>query len=114
MLPAPGQGALALETRRDDWVDAFLLPLHDPETACAVAAERAFLAALGGGCMVPVAAFAQCEAERLHLRGFVGTPDGCHQMSQEIRGARSDAEQLGTELAEQFRASGAEALLAMT
>lgn len=114
MLPAPGQGALALETRRDDWVDAFLQPLHDAAAACAVAAERAFLAALGGGCMVPVAAFAQCHADRLHLRGFVGTPDGRHQMSQERWGATADAVQLGTELAEQFRASGAEALLAMT
>jgi hydroxymethylbilane synthase len=112
MLPAPGQGALALETRCDDWVDAWLLPLHDPATACAVTAERAFLAALGGGCMLPVAAFAQCTDAGLHLRGFEGTPDGRHQITQEIWGAQSDAAQLGAELAERFRASGAAALLA--
>jgi hydroxymethylbilane synthase len=114
MLPAPGQGALAVETRVGDWVEALLVPLHDPPTASAVAAERAFLAALGGGCMVPVAAFAQCQAETLHLRGFVGTPDGQQQMHQEITGTVHEAVQLGTVLAAQFRASGAEALLAMT
>ena len=52
MLPAPGQGALALETLAGHWVDAVLAPLHDPPTASVVAAERAFLAHLGGGCMV--------------------------------------------------------------
>lgn len=113
MLPAPGQGALALETRTGDWVEAFLAPLHDPPTAQAVAAERAFLAALGGGCTVPVAAFAQCQADMLHLSGFVGTPDGRHQMRRQVTGAIHDAVPLGTALAAQFRASGAAALLAM-
>jgi hydroxymethylbilane synthase len=113
MLPAPGQGALALETRMEDWVDAFLAPLHDPPTAHAVTAERAFLAALGGGCMVPVAAFAECQAETLHLRGFVGTPDGRHQLRRQITGAIHDAVSLGTELAAQFQVSGAAVLLEM-
>jgi hydroxymethylbilane synthase len=113
MLPAPGQGALALETRVGDWVEEYLMPLHDQPTASAVAAERAFLAALGGGCMLPVAAFAEGQAEQLHLRGFVGTPDGRHQIYQEIWGAIPDAVQLGTRLAEQCRAHGATALLEM-
>jgi porphobilinogen deaminase len=75
MLPAPGQGALALETLAGHWVDTVLAPLHDPPTASAVAAERAFLAHLGGGCMVPIAALGQCQAEVLHLQGLVSTPE---------------------------------------
>jgi hydroxymethylbilane synthase len=113
MLPAPGQGALAVETRRDDWLEALLVPLHDPLTASAVTAERAFLAALGGGCMLPVAALAQCQGERLCLSGFVGTPDGRYQMRQELWGSIHDAARVGEQLAEQFRANGADALLAM-
>jgi hydroxymethylbilane synthase len=112
MLPAPGQGALALETCAGHWVEALLAPLHDPPTASAVAAERAFLAHLGGGCMVPIAALAQCQAQTLHLQGLVSTPDGRQQLRQEIRGAMQDAVQLGICLAERLRASGAEALLA--
>lgn len=111
MLPAPGQGALALETRVGDRVDAWLAPLHDPPTARAVTAERAFLAALGGGCMVPVAAFAECHGEQLHLRGFVGTPDGAQQISHDLWGDLDAAEALGSALAQAFQARGAAALL---
>lgn len=111
MLPAPGQGALALETLAGHWVDTVLAPVHDPPTASAVAAERAFLAHLGGGCMVPIAALGQCQADVLHLQGLVSTPDGRCQWRQEIRGAAADAMQLGQRLAEQFRASGARAIL---
>ena len=112
MLPAPGQGALALETLAGHWVDAVLAPLHDPPTASAVAAERAFLAHLGGGCMAPIAALGQCQAGVLHLRGLVSTLDGRWQWRREIRGAAPDAVELGQRLAEQCRASGARAILA--
>src|SRR5437870_11959916 len=61
MLPAVGQGALGLETVAGHWIDALLQALHDPVTASAVAAERAFLWHLGGGCTVPIAAFARCQ-----------------------------------------------------
>ena len=111
MLPAPGQGALALETLAGHGVDTLLAPLHDPPTASAVAAERAFLAHLGGGCMVPIAALGQCQADVVHLQGLVSIPDGRCQWRQEIRGAAQDAVQLGQRLAEQFRASGARAIL---
>jgi hydroxymethylbilane synthase len=111
MLPAPGQGALALETRVGHWVETVLAPLHDPPTASAVAAERAFLAHLGGGCMVPIAAFGQCQDGVLRLQGLVSTSDGRRRLSQEIQGVMSDAVQLGQGLAEQLRASGASALL---
>lgn len=114
MLPAAGQGALGLETRIGDWLEAFLHPLHDAATASAVAAERAFLLHLGGGCTVPIAALAECQGTALHLRGFVSTPDGTHLLRQEIRGVTSEAAQLGERLAVQMRAHGAEDILALT
>jgi hydroxymethylbilane synthase len=111
MLPAVGQGALALETRSGDQIEALLAPLHDMPTAHAVRAERAFLAHLGGGCMVPIAALGQCEGETLHLQGLVSTPRGEHMLRQDIRGPADMAETLGRRLAEQLLASGAAALL---
>jgi len=111
MLPAPGQGALALETLVGHWVETLLAPLHDPPTASAVAAERAFLGHLGGGCMVPMAALGQCQDGVLRLQGLVSTSDGRRRLHQEIQGAMSDAVQLGQCLAERLRASGASALL---
>jgi hydroxymethylbilane synthase len=112
MLPAPGQGALAVETRAGHWIDALLAPVHDPQTASAVTAERAFLAHLGGGCMVPIAAFAQCDGHTLHLQGLVSSPDGRHVLRRDIRGSIQDDAQLGKALADQMRAAGAEAILA--
>jgi hydroxymethylbilane synthase len=111
MLPAPGQGALAVETLAGHWVDALLVPLHDPPTAQAVAAERAFLAHLGGGCMVPIAAFAQCERQMLHLHGLVSSPDGGQVLRRDIRGNPQEAVQLGEALADHLLAEGAAAIL---
>jgi len=67
MLPAPGQGALALQTRKESSVDVRTLvrALHDPVTAAAVTAERMFLQALGGGCGEPIAAYAEVGADNL-------------------------------------------------
>lgn len=112
MLPAAGQGALGVETRLGDSIDAVLQPLHDLPTAQAVAAERAFLWHLGGGCTVPIAAFAQCQEGELHLRGLVSTPDGTQSLAEEARGPAHEAEALGERLAVQMRAHGAGALLA--
>src|SRR5215468_10041222 len=83
MLPAAGQGALGIETLAGHWVDDLLQVLHDLATASAVAAERAFLWHLGGGCTVPIAAFAQCQDAELHLQGLVSTPDGSRLLRQE-------------------------------
>ena len=112
MLPAPGQGALAVETLAGHWIDALLAPVHDPLTASAVRAERAFLAYLGGGCMVPIAAFAQCEGQTLHLQGLVSSPDGRQVLRRDIRGPMQQAAPLGQALADQMRAAGAGAILA--
>jgi hydroxymethylbilane synthase len=111
MLPAPGQGALAIETRQGHWIDTLLEPLHDPPTAGAVTAERAFLAHLGGGCMLPIAALAQCQGHTLHLQGLVSTPDGQRLLRQEMQGAIQEAEELGKGLAERLLANGADTIL---
>ncbi len=78
MLPAPGQGALAVQCRADDKATlALLAAMDDPATRAAVTAERAFLSALGGGCAVPVAAYAVPLPDgKMRLRGFVGSPTG--------------------------------------
>jgi hydroxymethylbilane synthase len=112
MLPAPGQGALAVETLAGHWIDTLLAPVHDPYTASAVTAERTFLAHLGGGCMVPIAAYAQCEGQTLHLQGLVSSPDGRQALRREIRGPIQEAAQLGELLAEQMHTAGAGAVLA--
>jgi hydroxymethylbilane synthase len=111
MLPAAGQGALGIETLEGHWVDDLLRPLHDPATAAAVAAERAFLWHLGGGCAVPIAALAQCQGAELHMQGLVSTPDGSQLLRQELRGPVQEPARLGERLAAQMRASGADALL---
>lgn len=80
MLPAPGQGAIAVQTRDDPALLQPLMMIHHVHTALAVTAERAFLAGLGGGCSVPVAACAHREAGRLILRGRVCSPDGTQQI----------------------------------
>jgi hydroxymethylbilane synthase len=112
MLPAAGQGALGIETVAGHWVDDLLQPLHDPTTAAAVAAERAFLWHLGGGCTVPIAALAQCQGAELSLQGLVSTPDGAQLLRQELRGPAQEPAWLGERLAAQMRASGAGAILA--
>src|SRR3989441_12375197 len=76
MLPAAGQGALGIETLAGHWIDDLLQPLHDPITAVAVAAERAFLWHLGGGCTVPIAALAQCQGTELYMQGLGSPPHG--------------------------------------
>jgi hydroxymethylbilane synthase len=111
MLPAVGQGALAVESRAGDDIDALLAPLHHVATAQAVTAERSFLAHLSGGCMVPIAALGQREGEHLHLRGLVSSPQGDQVLRREIRGPASEAEALGRQLAEQMLADGARAIL---
>lgn len=113
MLPAPGQGALAVQCRDAAASRALLAPVNDPETEVAVAAERAFLAGLGGGCAVPVAAYAVIEGGQLHLRGRVAAPDGSAQIDVRAVGAASvaGAQRLGADLAGTALAQGAAAIL---
>ena len=112
MLPAVGQGALAIECRSDRAdVLALLQPLHDEATAQCVYAERALSRALAGSCNVPLGGYAEISGAQLRLRGYVGAPDGSRHVSAQIEGAAADAETLGHTLAGQLKALGAEAIL---
>jgi hydroxymethylbilane synthase len=115
VLPAPGQGALAVEVRRDDAAarDAVAV-LDDPDTRACVVAERALLAALEAGCSAPVGALAEVvegtDGPELSLRGFVGTVDGSFDLRRSLTGAVAEAEALGRRLAAVLLEDGAPAL----
>ena len=113
MLPAPGQGALAVQCRDEQASRELLAPLSHRATTLAVTAERAFLAALGGGCAVPVAAHATYSQRRLSLRGRVTSPDGSRQVDVSLSGSASlkGALALGQKLAEMALAQHADELL---
>ena len=104
MLPAVGQGAIAVECRAmDDWVRQLLAPLHDPASAACVTAERAMLAALDGSCRTPIAGLATIDGDRLSLEGLLLAPDGNDERRGRIAGAVADAEAIGSELGAQLR-----------
>ncbi len=110
MLPAPGQGALAIQCRQDDTLlHRLLTPIHDPSTWAAVTAERTFLAALGGGCSAPVAAYAEPSGSTFWLRGLVASADGRKVIR--VSGADENPARLGKTLAGQALAQGAAELL---
>jgi hydroxymethylbilane synthase len=111
MLPAPGQGALAVQCRADDDpMRALLSALDDPGARATTSAERAFLAGLGGGCAAPVAALALATATpRVRLQGLVASVDG-----RDVVRVRGDGEPLevGQRLAEEALSAGADRILA--
>ncbi len=110
LLPAPGQGAIALECRTDDAATAAAVePLHHGPTARAVGAERAFLAALHGGCNVPLGAHAIASGGALWLRGLVAREDGSAVVRGEARG--TEPATVGRSLADDLLARGAGELL---
>lgn len=111
-LPANGQGAVGIECRSDDvMVQQLLAPLEHKETRICVLAERAMNRKLQGGCQVPIGAFAVLQQNELWLRGLVGQLDGSEILRSEIKGQATQAEQLGTQLAEQLLALGADRIL---
>ncbi|HET7475516.1 MAG TPA: hydroxymethylbilane synthase [Dermatophilaceae bacterium] len=112
MLPAPGQGALAVECRADDTAAAeAVAPLDDADTRACVTAERSLLQALEAGCTAPIGALAEVvEGEdglELSLRGFAGTVDGTLALRRSVLGPVDQAEQLGRALAVMLLADGA-------
>lgn len=113
MLPAPGQGALAVEIRsRDEPLGKILRELlDDPPTAAAVRAERALLKTLGGGCQMPVGALGRVSGESLELLGVVSSADGQRILRDSIRGSSALAIEMGVELGERLLAAGAAQLL---
>jgi hydroxymethylbilane synthase len=113
MLPAAGQGALALEGRGDDG-DAFAAAasISDLDATTCVVAERTVTAALDATCYTPVAALASIQDGRLALAAFAALPDGSEWIRDTLTGDAADPEALGREVASRMRAAGAAALLA--
>ncbi|HYH68394.1 MAG TPA: hydroxymethylbilane synthase, partial [Urbifossiella sp.] len=112
MLPAVGQGAIGLECRSDDadTIDA-VLALTDADTFARVTAERAMLAALGGGCLVPIGTTSSIDGGTLTIRGMVLTPDGRRKVSATHAGPADAPLATGQELAAMLLAEGAGELL---
>jgi hydroxymethylbilane synthase len=113
MLPAPGQGALGLEIRRDNQPVADLLAhIADRETTAAVTAERALLEALGGGCSLPLGAYAFPETDGgLELRAVLASLDGRTTARAERKGRLDDPIALARQVAADLRRRGADAIL---
>jgi hydroxymethylbilane synthase len=119
MLPAPAQGALAVECRDDDGeLRELLAALDDPGTRAAVTAERALLAELEAGCSAPVAALADVAAgddgDEIYLRGAVFSPDGRFGVRLSGTGTLAEADQVGRRLAADLLAEGADSVLGST
>ncbi len=111
MLPAIGQGALAIEARPQSPWRSELAALNDAPTATEVGAERAFLRGMGGDCTTPVAAHAVIEGGELRLEAAVGDPDGRTVVRGERRGRPADGEAIGGALAEEILARGGREIL---
>lgn len=112
MCPAVGQGALAIETRAAlDEVSLPVKALDHADTHTAVRAERGLLAALGGGCQVPIGAYATVSEGRVHLLAIVAAPDGSQIIRAEAEGASAEAAEIGTRLATDLLARGARGIL---
>ena len=112
MLPEPGQGALAIEARADDSETLELLgALDDPSSRACIEAERAFLSALGGGCRVPIAAYASLGGGTLQLEGAVIAADGREALRRTLEGPMTEPVALGKRLADQLIVQGAKKLL---
>jgi len=111
-MPAVGQGAIAVEARLKDTEAAELLaPLDDAETRTAIIAERALLAAMQGGCQVPLGAWARMERGELVMEAFVCSVDGLQYIKERNGGAAEQAVQIGTQLAQQLLNAGATEIL---
>lgn len=112
-VPAPGQGAIAVEIRADDAdMRNTLAPIDDEWTAVAIAAERALVGALGGGCQIPIGAVALPADDSLELHAVVVSLDGSRAVRAQERGPRTTPAALGELVAERLMAEGAMDILA--
>jgi hydroxymethylbilane synthase len=108
MLPAVGQGTLAVEVREDDGATLErVAAVDDPTTRQAALAERAFLGAIGGSCTTPLAGYALLEGGRLRLRAWLATLDGARILREDRTMSAEDPEALGRAVAEAMLARGA-------
>jgi hydroxymethylbilane synthase len=112
MLPAPGQGALAIQIRKDDWrVEPFAAALNHGPSYAAVFSERAFLHQMGGGCNVPVAAYARKMNNSILIEGMVASPDGSVIIRDSVRESLESADQAAAALADAILARGGSKIL---
>ncbi len=112
MLPAPGQGALAIEVRADDpWVAALIACLHDPAIATAVLGERAFLRRMGGGCNSPIAVHIRPDRGAFRIDGLVAAPDGRKILRDSVECAAAETAEAAAKLAEILLERGGAAIL---
>jgi hydroxymethylbilane synthase len=111
-IPAPGQGIVAVEIRGDDRVIRNAVsPISDRDAANSLAAERAVVAALGGGCQLPLGAIAEHCSQGLTVRGVVAWPDGRGAIRRTSTGSASDPATLGARLADELLRAGADEIL---
>ncbi len=112
ILPAVGQGALGIEVAtKNKFAKEIALGIHDTNTNFIITAERAFLKTLGGGCQVPIGAYAELRSNGLYLSGFVGSPDGTTTFFKRIRGSKKDAVLIGKTLAKDILKAGGKKIL---
>jgi hydroxymethylbilane synthase len=106
-LPAAGQGAIAIETRADDWRTRELLtPINHAATMTALLAERAFLAVLDGSCRAPIAGHATVTAGAVRLRGMILRPDGSQVFETSREGPIDAAAALGADAGRELKSRG--------
>ena len=112
-VPAPGQGIIAVEVRADDTrIVDIVSRIDDAEAALALRAERAVVTRLGGGCQMPIGAYAEITGDRMNVTGLVVSVDGARVAQAAVSGAASNAEALGAETAAQLLSRGADEILA--
>jgi hydroxymethylbilane synthase len=111
ICPPPGQGALAIQTRCGDPAAVLCASLNHAETSAAVQCERAVLAALGGGCLLPVAAYSQVENDQLHVMAGVFAIDGSASLRTEGSGVADEPFELGNRIGQELLSLGANEIL---
>lgn len=103
-LPAVGQGAIAIESRRaDDRITALVAAIGDSDTEVALSAERSFLALLDGSCRTPIGGHCRVNGDRIDFRGLIISPDGKEWFETGREGLRADAAKLGADAARELR-----------
>jgi hydroxymethylbilane synthase len=112
MLPAVGQGIIAVESKsgREDLKGLFR-EMNDPESQLVATAERALLNTFGGGCQVPIGAYAKVDGENLILDAYIGSVDGRIAIRKQISGQKNDAESLGEQLAHEMINAGGDKII---
>jgi hydroxymethylbilane synthase len=111
-VPAPGQGIIAVEVRSGDRdLQELVARIDDPTSAAALLTERSVVRRLGGGCQMPIGAFARVDQRSIHARGIVISLDGGDAAHAEVDGSIDEAEQVGIRLAEALLAQGAQDII---